>query len=407
MQIPLIRGTQNTFACEAPFLSDTPWRTVWDGSKMSATGTDTDMRFQRYFSGVIAVRVGAVLRATQTVVPNVDVNVFCYGGPDFELANPNQRGNSFQPNVLGTFKVKPHSGKVAKYDPTGDKEKKFKAQLKKKVPPFDVNVDPASQTAHPLAPGSEFTYDPKVQHFGEKYDNLQELCKRYSTIVAQPTVHSTNHAATSGITSLWFNLNELLYTGLRKPFLARILSTFRLFRGPLNFKFRPISVVHTGATFDDFSYEVTFLPFPKTDPGPDQLDNIVASGFCLPAHPTTWGARGHNELEFQVPFLCHSGTCFIPNYKDNIQLADSAIFLNYGFLVIVKGDQNFIEQQPTWEISIAFGDETQVGCFMGFPPVKLHTNIWPDSWGTEAKDAIKNASIMSRRSTHGLISVKK
>lgn len=83
-----LKNTQNTFTFTVPFLSETPWKKVWNGVPLAENNlTATGHSVNDFFSGVVTFVVANPLRVPNIVVNNIDVNVYIQAGDDFELCN--------------------------------------------------------------------------------------------------------------------------------------------------------------------------------------------------------------------------------------------------------------------------------------------------------------------------------
>jgi len=361
-----IRQAGNTLAVACPYLADKPWKTIYAGQPTAVVPSDGKFRFQDFFSGTLALRVSASLRAPQTVVPNVDINVYVYGGSDFEVSWPgfNNRSISVVPSEIRR-KVQLHSGK--------------------KDTPFNVNSSPEGQKATFLAPEESLTYDPKIPHFGEKFDNIQELLKRYGKAIRVPLkqVDKGIHYATF---SLFYVFSAGDATNL---FHIRYLTCFRNFRGPLCWKFKL-----TGTQWSGTSIPQTCDAWVSYNPGvlpPDQFVAERAFGAHAGTPHTLQTAfpmayfDEHQQAEIETPFLSMSATALVAGrYDKSINLGNATDYLSGSFLFAVNTNDSLV-MDGFIDISLAFGDETQVGVFIGQPPVHFAVDgagisPWPDYW---------------------------
>jgi hypothetical protein len=363
-----VRSADNTIAVHCPFLSDKPWRRIWAGEPIAQTPGETQYRYQDFFSGTIAIRVGAALRAPTTVVPKVDVNVYVYGAPDFQVANPSARNRSV--TILpANFRnqVTPHSGRMV---------------------PFNVNMGPVGQKSITLAPRIGFTYDPKVPHYGETIDNIQELCKRYSK--AQPIGwkqdKSKNNVAQVALVDILFSAETA------NVFQNRFIHVFRNFRGPLCFKFHAKATRFNEASVPPrYPIYVTFCP--TEEPVPiDQIGGLfgyptegVPRTLQTPFPMTYFDETSHAEI--MIPFYTNSATALLFNQCDAmVGVGNGYDYLQGKFLFF--SDSDGVPFTGAIDISFAFGDETQIGTFIGLPVMKYATDtidgkvhsLWPDLW---------------------------
>lgn len=371
----VVRGAQNAISVSAPFLSDKPWRKVHQGYKLSATGGEDSFRFQDYFSGVIAIRVGASLRAPETVVPFVEINLFEHGGDDFEFCNPTISNSSFV-FTNTPARINAHSGKGKGKETTKDtKTGGVKEKIKSKV--FDVNMDPHKQESHPMAPDKEFTYDPAVPHFGEKYENLQELAKRYSRTIPDWKGYKVSNELYFTTTFDSFMTNN----SVKLPFQAKLLSLYRLFRGPICLKIKPRFKKDTQYS-ERFHGYIYFTPIAFPVPDGTAIQTFMDSNISSQANPMAYFDQNH-EAEIEIPFLTLSGTTLLDKYFDSMNIGDVTAFTNFRLFLALRTDTGAEPDNIEIDTLMAFGDETQVGCYVGIPPMRLIAHQYPDDWGSD------------------------
>lgn len=84
-----IRNTENRFAITAPYLGEEPWKIVHlNQPSNEPSAVSSPPAFSRYFSGTLALTVGAPLRVPDTVPPKVAILVYVLPASDFEVVEP-------------------------------------------------------------------------------------------------------------------------------------------------------------------------------------------------------------------------------------------------------------------------------------------------------------------------------
>jgi hypothetical protein len=360
-----VRNGVNCSSYTVPFLSDTPWKRCWSGQKLSDTTSDDAERFQDYFSGTLALRVSAALRATSTIVPAVDINIFRYAAPDFELSYPSYTNLSICPVASGP-------------------SRKTKAVPREKSgTPFLLNQCPALQDSFPLAPTNATTGDNGTPHFSEKYDNMQELAKRYTPLTSLPLPPSISEGQTAGVdpivlvlqpaVDIWAPPSNYLYSAI-----ADFTAHHRLFRGPLCFK---VSV----RGMPDARGYVTYAP---SGPGVLQFPavNAAVAHYFAPHKSRGNLPRAYfspNQVaEFEIPFIANSATQMLANNRDmSIVKTQSNLFYNPGLLIYIYNSPHATYIAGVVDIHVSFADETQTGLFLGLPLCTIDIDKqYLDSW---------------------------
>lgn len=89
----VVKNTENVFGVTFPFLSETPWKRIWNGFALHDNSVSNPApNVQDYFLGSFSVTVAAPLRVPSTVSPSVDVNVYIQAADDFEYNVVSQNG---------------------------------------------------------------------------------------------------------------------------------------------------------------------------------------------------------------------------------------------------------------------------------------------------------------------------
>lgn len=232
----------------------------------------------------------------------------------------------------------------------------------------DLNTDTKDDQGYiTLGIGRVKTYDPKIHHFGESYKSLREMCKRY---MAQDAHYVATAVTDTPGTFLHYGFD---YGGL----LGQLFYAYRLFRGPLNFKIQMAAQSVNGTN----KYDTKMTGFCTTNPnpalfssgdlaeinrylGPRQLPHINTSVLPPMVRFSTTQVG-----EFQIPYqsIYHSQIC--ENEQDDV----SEYYGNQYFQseILYNIQNNFLgdtSKEAVVTLAVAFGDETRLGVFLGFPP---------------------------------------
>jgi hypothetical protein len=90
----IVKNTENVFGVTFPFLSETPWKRVWNGFALKENSVNNPSpNVQDYMLGYFTVIVAAPLRVPSTVAASVDVNVYIQAGEDFEFNSISMNGS--------------------------------------------------------------------------------------------------------------------------------------------------------------------------------------------------------------------------------------------------------------------------------------------------------------------------
>lgn len=90
----IIKNTENVFGVTFPFLSETPWKRVWNGFPLRENAVNNPSpNVQDYMLGYFTLVVAAPLRVPSTVAASVDVNVYIQAADDFEFNSVSMNGS--------------------------------------------------------------------------------------------------------------------------------------------------------------------------------------------------------------------------------------------------------------------------------------------------------------------------
>jgi len=427
-----VRSSDNGGAIRTPYLGDKPWKMIWTGEPLSANPSDDSFRFQDFFAGTVALRVGAALRAPTTVVPNVDINIFVCGGPDFEICNPSCSNRSIsilsstfdrrlklKPPGVGsiddwaqeedwetestksTRRARPQSGHydgpitiknppIIKGGATKTKVRPQSGQAGK----INFSMSPLKYKPICLDPEDALTYDPKVPHFGEVFDPILDICKRYSF-----ALDIQMQRPERGLAFAQIPISQIFFNGeLANAFQCRYMQCYRNFRGPLCFK---INATWNNTSNQNQVFYDGYVTYDYCTRAPDQyaIQRMFGHSAGTPHNLQTPFPLTHfnqdSHAEFEIPFFSPSGTALIDNFVDrSITIGNSLNYLTGTIIVALQVGPDFDAADATLHISVAFGDETQMGCFIGTPYVEFTvdgsgSSPWPDWWYFEHhKEAI-------------------
>jgi len=352
-----IRNTNNTVEIRVPFHSDIPWKRVWTGEPLSDTPVAGTVRATDYITGSFTVRVAVPLKSPNNVANNVDVNVFVCAGDDFEFHTMSLYGDRY--NI---------------YDiPDRERKEKKKKRVEAIKQAGDLNTDDKTdKQIICLGVGDVYTRDLNLAHFGETYTNLREMCKRY--------VHYDRLTGTfADFTTIFFGRRPENTPG----FIGVLLNSYRLFRGPMNFKMQVIAIQDEQFGTNNCTFFVTSLVQRSFSAAPiTAIPLLYSSGFPGTSdHRAPPLVRFSNKqvAEYQIPFqsIYHSLLTILP--EDDVSSYYDNALLQFDQLVGANAP-NIIPTHVDIRSEIAFADETRVGCFMGFPLLLMRASaLWPNA----------------------------
>ena len=355
-----IRNVNNVLEVEIPFLSDTPWKYCWDGRTLSETNVGAGDRFLDFITGCFSLRVGATLKAPESVAQQVAINVFVSGASDLEFHTMSLSG--------GWMKALDDIPAVVTKDKSNDwvniKPSK-RVSVVKQVGDLNDKQTTQKDNLIVLAAGTGTTMDVSPAHFGEKYTSIRECLKRYSKCYC---AERTPNAEGVTIDQPNTQFGAVHYWSL----------FFRGMRGPLNYKYEVIT-----NTADSYQGFITHGVKRTTTPADVSQLTAIMTALDIPEIKPTMPAlvRFSNTqvAEFQIPFYQINHYAVNKAYGDNIstyynslEQAESLIALyTYG-------------ASTRTALYVAFGDETRFGVFRGTPPHKFMTQTWPNNATLEA-----------------------
>lgn len=372
----VIRNGQSSFKVRVPFLSDTAWKRVSQG-----VGFTSQIDQNETFTGLLSLFVSVPLKAPTTVTPSVSINVFIGAEEDFEFNVPNLDGNAYRYVPYFSYNSLPvtRSGEV--------NVTQVQSGLSVDEPAVEM-------------PEATLGVNTKVQkndvfHFGERYETLRELCKRYIAMDNIPyIVTSADVASPDPIIIL---VDPFVTAKIANSFTNPLIMPFRLMRGSYCVKIRVRSEVSTSEVYG----WVTFYANPNSAPATSitnqkfsVLPNLSSSdslrvNFQRRPIPRAFFTT-EQTAEFVVPYtsiydaqinpLSSLGT--YPTLSSSISLATisqrRATWRPY-FVVAVSG--NFTaNQRIVVDVDISFGDEMHAGVFIGVPGMAMKGTgfRWPD-----------------------------
>jgi hypothetical protein len=354
-----IRNETNSFSVVIPYLSDIPWKRVWNGEALSTVEADGVERFVDYALGCVALRVGVPLKAPSNVVQNVDINIFVSAADDFQLHNLTPYAGQYNLTTPGTRALKP-STRIIHHE-----------KAKTQAGQSDMNTaDKTDKDSVPIAVARAKTYDLKVPHFGESYSNLREIAKRYTL------THSVN-TQLGDHTTIIFDLSPDYFNGIHKH-LAR---AFRMQRGPINCKvelmtaFTNSSGAYNGRA-SGFITVIPYYPFDTATPGSSIFylgpantnsgdPNTVVS---TSQHVPLIRVSDTHIAEFQIPFYSIYHSNLMLQRDESVNTYFNNQYLAYQIIMDIRTPA---PAEALIRMSMAFADETIVGVFLGAPSLTL------------------------------------
>jgi len=357
-----IRNTNNTVMVRIPYLSDIPWKRVWCGEAISLTDGEpfNTLRAADFILGMFNVSVSVPLKNPSNVTSNVDVNVFVSAGDDFELNTLSLCGG-----FLKTAYRAPPSREIKRED----SESSYDFAVKESG---DMNTAPKSDSGViTLGRDSLYTHDVDPPHFGEKYTNFREMMKRYQLgpsyqVSVSPSTDEINNYTISG------TIDGLFYL---------LSTTFRLFRGPMNYK--------VTAHFSNDSGNVAmwhgFITANQQPPPQGTAATPTAQGVTYSSlsngnysfnRPALVRFSNTQVGEFQVPFqsIYHSLLMYRADEQaGGISYFDQDQYFYQELVATFCNCSNSANMNGRICFSYAFADETRMGVFAGFPRFSIPT----------------------------------
>jgi len=360
-----IRNTNNTVRIRIPFHSDMPWKRVWNGETLADDFGSGGVRSTDFVTGCFSVRVSVPLKSPSNVANNVDVNVFVSAGDDFEFHTLSVYGGCYQ-LITPTFRneVNPNDSSVVRHRP-----------IKTRREAGDLNTDAnTDKDVICLGVGKVYTKDPAGAsvHFGESYSNLREMCKRYQHCVGSTA--STALVAGDNIAALTINAASL------PGIMGFLFNSFRLFRGPMNFKFQlqTISTENLLATpqINGFITNIPFFPTAasglSTSNSPPALSYTMSNNRL---NPPLVRFSTNQVAEFVLPYQSIYHSLINPIADEDYEPFLDNMYTNFMFAYAVHYRLP-LDAQANIFTEVAFGDETRVGVFVGCPKIMQNGGAW-------------------------------
>jgi hypothetical protein len=256
----------------------------------------------------------------------------------------------------------------------GSTAPKSKVNVIKKKVPFSMNDSTkyGEDTAIIMAPSRAKTYDPKCRHFGERYDELNEICKRYvplpTTIFDMPRWDLTKNR--------YFIVNVpfegLCPESVDQTAMMRLATMYRNFRGALNFKVKCTIFSEDGTANADLEEQgyVSFIGGDFNTTNLQWLSTCFAGDTTgLMATPIPRAYFSVNQTaEFQVPWMSQTSTRLIGHTGDNDPTYDNIFDDNFN-LILALPKHPTSAMKVYVEIHYAFADATRMGVFLGQPMI--------------------------------------
>lgn len=363
-----LRNGGNVFRIIVPYLGDAPVRSVYQGQHVSDTFAPAEFRFQDFFSGTVSLNVSALLSAPDSVQPDVDINVYVRPAKDFKYFMNTLSNISFVPESREYIAGQLHSGEVGRNSGWDS------------LPPIVLSVS-----------GSE-AGDVDLSQFGEYFDSLRDVCKRYSLelktfIESDITALTPMQRGGQHPITIPLSYSPCRWAGPSMCFLERIAPMYRNFRGALTHKLRIIV-----SRYEEGGHTLSQVPFIAhvLASSSGVLDDFVASqnlGVRLP-FPTAI-ITDSQVAEFKVPFL-HSRTSSLVEQNYDLpfdsyhyhSLARNALSIQLYITVPSSTNGSMVINVEHW---LALADEASFGVFIDTPRVSLPVAHAPDYYPPAAK----------------------
>jgi hypothetical protein len=314
--------------------------------------------------GTLRIRVLNQLQAGTGASNSINVKVLFHLS-DAEFKIPRASSASFNETVASFSKLGRWTDIPTVVEPQMNETPKFNSKGK-----AQRSINALVGEGTPVAPVRAKTGDPPTPHFGEKYDNLRDLGKRY-----RPVTAFTAAIAATESTILSYTMADLIKFFWQYQF-------FALIRGAINFKIRvrAWSATSTNAGTPAFRATATV-----DDSGPETLNNQYNTIFdWIPDFPIC-RIEQDSPAEFSVPFLNHSGTAY-NNWNYNYQPTILTDYFDVRQLIVYIENLWTDSINFTIEIYAALGDEFTGGVFLGALPSVNKASIL-DGWVPPAEDS--------------------
>lgn len=411
-----LRNGGNMIGVTCPYLGDTPVKKVWSGQLLvdKYTPNTEGLRFADYFSGSITLRVSAPLNSPNTVQPDVEINVYKMCAKDYQLFMNTLTGSSIQ-FTDDIVRIDSHSG-------SSDKT--------------IIRNSPFSTMATTmLAAGEGTSSDVPNSQFGEYFKSLRDLCKKYQPLRKGSFVVNLANLTADQLKGVAPFVGRILISDFNGPsgtsgyynFIGKMAKCYRLYRGPLNFKYRirayaiPKVPAANGLNISARTYitpQESNMHHDITDDTSYLFPSNDFPGIVSRQVPSMAYASSTQIAEFKVPMLSNRTSGLVQHLFDNATDVNQYYNENYinaslYFATYLEG----LPQAPALaaqydiivesELLVSFADETMFGVWIGPPKASIITDetgltaIGPDQWTFTARKGENNKKPAGRPSTAG------
>jgi hypothetical protein len=406
-----VKNENNVFAIHCPFLSDTPYKMIWNGTALQEQWADEKNRFSNYFLGMLGVTVGSKLKVSPGTASKVQVNVFVMGAPDYET-------NYLGPNnstLIPAFTEKEREAMIV--------YRRVRVQGGNEM--VDLNKN-ESVTRNMITLGTKLgtTYDPiianeKIKHFADDYCDIASICKRYIAAgrVAVTGLLTETNAGTdvfigqyAEVTSI--SINPSLLANWRK-----ILTCFRNIRGSMIVKVAvypqstnaAAAVAKPSNTIPKYWGYVTSNPNTASYLGNNLFVNSLTSIGGTNAGAVDFATtnnfvsppRGYfNQdtiCELKIPYLSIFPSSLITSPIESATASEACLDYTLNLTILTNVLQAYADTKLMAQVDICFGDETRIGTYIGYPSITPTYNsngsYYPDEWIPKAEKLNKPIKI--------------
>lgn len=175
-----IRNVGSYFEVVLPYITDTPWKKVWNGVPLSDVSTDNAFRFQDYFIGTVVVAVEVPLKATTSIAPSVRVELTWAGADDYEVNYPLWNNSTLFPSEKDRMvQATKQSGKETEANldvQDVEEENRHGVHLTEQTTPFTITPMRGTYTHMSKYPQS---------HLNENSWELKQMLERSNLVLTQ------------------------------------------------------------------------------------------------------------------------------------------------------------------------------------------------------------------------------
>ncbi|APG79010.1 hypothetical protein [Changjiang picorna-like virus 15] len=257
-----------------------------------------------------------------------------------------------------------------------------------------VLTETSSISADVLAAEPGLTKDPKAKHFGETYESLTEMCKRYQPMAQVPWLTVTPRITDYAVWRIVPGAEILCGT-----LLHQLMPLFGLFRGAMNVKFR-----FNDSMLPSGNCELSYI---SGQPPGDlrQLDFFFRGansagrigGHSIPMHVM----KTDKTAEMQMPITNSSATAYINQYVDQELTSASYLYDQTWVTAFEYANAGFTKMEGF----VAISDEAHFGAFLGLYALKVLPTAWPDAWSATKQSSTRRmprAFSINHNNTRGL-----